>query len=95
VTKKDDLLGALQRDDKGRRPKPGATALNTTPHRTTFDIDRDLWSEVQQWMTTESARRRRPIHTVVLVRALLELLTDETDRTLTDLVREKLDTMMQ
>lgn len=69
-------------------PAPGATAIRTKPVRITTDLDPGLWTDLDQWISTEKARLRRQLSQADVVRALVSVLVE--GGPLADAVRERL-----
>lgn len=74
----DNLRAAAQRTAP-TTPAPGVTAIDTSSIRTTLDLDRSLWSDVQTWMSEAQSALRRRVHKAQVFRALLTLLVTDPD----------------
>jgi hypothetical protein len=90
TARKNSTMRAAAARTAATTPPPGATAIDTRPIRTTVDLDRTLWADVQAWLSIEQARSRQKITTAHVLRALLHLLVEDPE-----VARATLDRMSQ
>lgn len=73
ASKRADALRAIT-SKRAEAPAPGSTAMRTTPMRTTVDLDPALWADLQGWLASAQAAKRRKISSAEVLRALIEIM---------------------